>query len=88
MYRWPVPALMQRYRWLAEQYGPESPQAQAARGRMNAGLHRVPGLNDESPAAIAAHRALGRYGYLNRSARYHRRSVRPLLGTLAPNIST
>jgi hypothetical protein len=36
---------------------------------MNARMGRVPARNDKSPAAIAAHRALGRRGYMNRSAR-------------------
>lgn len=58
-----------RYRWLASTAGPESPQAQAARGRMNAALRRVPATNDKSPAAIAAHRALGRAGYCNKGSR-------------------
>lgn len=69
-YPWPLPALVRKYRWQAETYGPESPRAQATRGRMNAAMHRVPG-DDKSPAAIAAHRALGREGYWNRSARKH-----------------
>lgn len=80
--RWPRPLMtwVQRYREVAQRLGPEHPAAQAARGRFKAARRSVPAQNAKSPAAIAAHRALGRTGYLNR--RY-----RAYLGSPTPSVS-